>query len=136
MLWSLVSSCWEGLTRGLPSRPSGLALAPSLLQLIEQVFVFFSSVEKKAPNWDKGPLTLGRAEPFAAFPEHRARRARWVEHSADPVPSKMVFADTILIAVFDLACGNADVSLLLGSCPGFGTPAKEHPPRKGVQSIF
>lgn len=45
---------------GLPS-PSGLVLAPSSLQLIDPGG--FLSVEKKAPNWDKGPA-LGRAEPL------------------------------------------------------------------------
>lgn len=118
------SSCWEGLTVGLASRPSGLVLAPSSLQLIDPGG--FLSVEKKAPNWDKGPLTgplpgpprIGQGRAFAAFPGRRAQRARWVEPSPDSVPSEMVFADTIRIAVSNLDYWDAYISPPLGSCPG------------------
>lgn len=86
----------------------------------------FLSVEKKAPNWDKGPLTgplqgpprIGQGRAFAAFSGRRAQRARWVEPSADSVPSEMVFAVTICIAIADLDYWDAYVSPPLGSCPG------------------
>lgn len=95
---------------------------------------FFICRERGSPLGQRPRIGQGRA--FAAFPGCRARTARWVEPSADSVPSEMVFADTVRIAISDLDYWDAYASPLRFLSWVCWLCAKEHQARKGAQSIF
>lgn len=113
---------------------SGLALSSFWAGACSLVRWFFICREKGSPLGQRPRIGQGRA--FAAFPGCRARTARWVEPSVDSVPSEMVFADTIRIAISDLDYWDAYVSPPLGSCPGSaGSVPRNTRPERGLRAF-